>query len=143
MNRMTVDEDAETLSFGADFEKSRPLLMSEVALVMQTKTGPKNDLTTVGDIFTKTLEYTQRFSRLKRKAEITEARAILEKYKDLHPFEAVQIANLAITSGMDEEGNIGEEAYELIPSLVSKVDETTIGELLQELDSLYYDISSK
>jgi len=89
----------------------------------QTGTDPSQ----LGDIFNKTLEYTQRFSRLKNKASIKEATEIFEHYKSIQPFEVAQINNLFPATY--------EEAIKLIPSLQSYPEEE-IKRLLEDLSKL-------
>jgi len=101
------------------------LSISEVGFLLQHKqTGA--DPAQLGDIFNKTLEYTQRFSRLKSRATITEATSILERY-NLAPFEAAQISNLFPETY--------EEAIKLIPSL-QQYKEEEIKNLLEDLMKL-------
>jgi len=122
------EEDAAKLQLGPEFHKQKDitfLSISEVGFLLQHKqTG--TDPNQLGDIFNKTLEYTQRFSRLKSKATIQESLSILERYS-LAPYEAAQISNLFPDNY--------EEAVKLIPSL-QHYKEEEIKSLLDDLMKL-------
>uniref|UniRef100_A0A6B2LR90 RNA polymerase Rpb4/RPC9 core domain-containing protein n=1 Tax=Arcella intermedia TaxID=1963864 RepID=A0A6B2LR90_9EUKA len=119
------DEDVSRLQLGPDFEGKEMLSISDVGLILQNQV-PKYDPSQLTDVFNKTLEYTQRFSRLKNKATMQEANMLL-KDTELHPFEQAQIKNLCPE-------NV-EEAQGLIPSLAGR-DADMLLEVLENLSKL-------
>jgi len=122
--------DASNLNFPDEFKNAETLLNAEVHMLLEhRKTQNENaeDELELSDVFNKTLNYTQRFSRYKNRETMTSVRNAIAQ-KNLHRFELAALANLCPDT-MDE-------AKSLIPSLG-----THIGE--DELQVLVEDISNK
>ena len=81
----------------------------------------------MSNVFSKTLSYTQCFSKFTNQETISEVRKILTQ-KKLHKFEIAMMANLCPTSV--------EEARVLIPSLEGRYDDEELKQLLDDLNSM-------
>ncbi|KAI6174601.1 RPOL4c domain-containing protein [Aphelenchoides bicaudatus] len=81
----------------------------------------------MSEIFVSTLNYTQRFSKFKKREMIRAVRGIFTGRNQLHKFEVAQLANLCPESA--------EEAKALIPSLENKVEDDELEDLLKSLTS--------
>ncbi|KAJ1820588.1 RNA polymerase B [Coemansia sp. RSA 2671] len=79
------------------------------------------------DIYTKTLEYVQKFSHYTNRDTIKEARALL-KPTNLEPFECTQLGNLCCTEY--------DEFKLLVPSIGDKISDDDLDSLPKQLDSL-------
>jgi DNA-directed RNA polymerase II subunit RPB4 len=120
------EEDASTLNLGPDFINAMCLMNSEVAFLLeksqQTRDNEEN-LSESSQVFTKTLAYVNRFSKLKSYGIIKEIRNLLKK-KNLKDFEIVSLVNLCPETT--------EEAVSLIPTL-KKLAEEDLKEILEDL----------
>ncbi|XP_064384228.1 DNA-directed RNA polymerase II subunit Rpb4-like [Halichondria panicea] len=121
------DEDATELKFGKDFESADALLVSEVKMLLEHRKvqyETQEEDTDQSQVFLKTLEYTQRFSKYNSKETIKAVRETLQKQK-LHKFEIAALANLCPATA--------EEARTLLPSLEGRFDELELGEILSDI----------
>ena len=75
-------------------------------------------------VFLKTLDYTQRFSKYNSKETIKAVRETLQTQK-LHKFEIAALANLGPATA--------EEARTLLPSLEGRFDDIELGEILSDI----------
>ncbi|KAJ2719283.1 RNA polymerase B [Coemansia sp. Benny D115] len=119
--------DAATLDLGADFQDAECLLISEVKVLLEAQYDNKKEEKNLKEVYTKTLDYVQRFSRYTNRDTIKEVRALL-KPTDLEPFECAQLGNLCC--------NEYEEAKSLIPSIGNKISDDDLDSLLKQMDSL-------
>lgn len=76
------------------------------------------------EVFLKTLEYTQQFSKYNSKETIKAVRETLQKQK-LHKFEIAALANLSPATA--------EEARTLLPSLEGRFDDLELSEILSDV----------
>ncbi|KAL5490862.1 hypothetical protein EMCRGX_G016054 [Ephydatia muelleri] len=122
-----VEEDANELRFGKDFDNADALLVSEVKMLLEhrkTQQESQDDDTELSEVFTKTLEYCQTFSKYNSRETISAVRGTLQK-QQLHKFELACLANLAPTTA--------EEAKTLFPSLEGRFDDVELTELLDDI----------
>lgn len=127
-----VEEDANRLEFGAEFNDVPCLLTSEVFVLLENQRLQK--LSTISDssqadrlftnTFNKTFKYCQTFNRYKNKEMIREVRSCMGN--DLCEYEMAQLANLCPESA--------EEAKVLVPSLARILDER-LQEILDQLQN--------
>jgi DNA-directed RNA polymerase subunit F len=94
-----VEEDATELRFGKDFDNADALLISEVKMLLehrkaQHESQDDDDDQDLSEVFTKTLDYCQTFSKYNSRETISAVRGALQKHK-LHKFEVASLANLA------------------------------------------------
>ena len=127
-----VEEDAAELQFPKEFElgDTKTLLISEVNILLEHRkqqNESQEEEQEFSEVFMKTLNYTQRFSKFKNMENIAAVRSLLT-IKKIHKFELAALANLCPESA--------EEAKSLIPSLEGRFDE-------EELNSLLDDIQTK
>ena len=130
------DEDASKLNLGPEFvpSKAQPLLISEVAYLLQMKIETASSNISMAErnpVLAKSSAYAKRFDRLKTEDNTKAARTLLGELnteKQLHPFETAQLASL-----MPE---TAEEAKVIIPSLKDKIDDDVLNDALQNLDAL-------
>ncbi|KAL1523195.1 hypothetical protein AB1Y20_018148 [Prymnesium parvum] len=122
------DEDASTLTFGPDFQDAACLLNSEVALMLESRLTNSAPSTQQKGNFLKAYEYVNRVKTFRDRENTTRARAELDKKKELHGFERVQLGNLCL----DEP----DEAMKLIPSLQMNRNQLDPGELSDLLATL-------
>ena len=97
---------AAELQFPKEFENAETLLFSEVNLLLQhrIKTNETSeDEQEFSKVFTKTLNYTSRFSRFNNRDTINTMRTLL-KLKKLHKYELAQIANLTLETPEEAKG---------------------------------------
>lgn len=124
------EEDATQLKFPQEFKEAEPLLISEVALLLEHRKQEHQQISADDDtdftpVFLKTLEYTARFSAFKNRSIIAEVRQLMtQKDFDLHKFEIASIANLTPDNA--------DEAKALIPSL-QRIEESELEDLLDEI----------
>ncbi|XP_057305068.1 DNA-directed RNA polymerase II subunit RPB4-like [Hydractinia symbiolongicarpus] len=121
------EEDATELQFPKEFEAAETLLNSEVFMLLEHRKAQNenaDDDQEMSDVFMKTLNYTQRFSRFKNRETIAQVRGLLSK-KKLHKFELACIANLCPETA--------EEAKTLIPSLEGRFDDEELQQILDEI----------
>lgn len=124
-----VDENAAELLFPEVFENAETLLISEVNLLLthrikQNETSEEEQ--EFSEVFTKTYNYTTRFSRFNNRDAITTVRSILNQ-KKFHKFELAQIANLAPETP--------DEAKGLIPSLEGQLQDEEFAQILDDIQT--------
>ena len=127
-----VEEDAAELQFPKEFElgDTKTLLISEVNILLEHRkqqNESQEEEQEFSEVFMKTLNYAQRFSKFNNMENIAAVRSLLT-IKKIHKFELAALANLCPESA--------EEAKSLIPSLEGRFDE-------EELNSLLDDIQTK
>ncbi|XP_028394234.1 DNA-directed RNA polymerase II subunit RPB4-like [Dendronephthya gigantea] len=126
----SVEEDATELQFPKEFENAETLLNSEVFMLLEHRKaqseGAEQDEQELSDVFMKTLEYTQKFSRYKNRETIASVRSLLGK-KKLHKFELACLANLCPETA--------EEAKSLIPSLEGRFEDDDLQQLLDDIQT--------
>ncbi|XP_017479045.1 PREDICTED: DNA-directed RNA polymerase II 16 kDa polypeptide-like isoform X1 [Rhagoletis zephyria] len=124
-----AEENAAELQFPKEFENAETLLISEVNLLLQhrIKTNETSeDEQEFSEVFTKTHNYTTRFSRFNNRDTINTVRTLL-KQKKLHKYELAQIANLAPETP--------EEAKGLIPSLEGRFQDEELAAMLDDIQT--------
>ncbi|KAJ6218088.1 hypothetical protein RDWZM_009245 [Blomia tropicalis] len=124
-----ADENAAELQFPKEFEDADTLLISEVNMLLQHRikqNETSEDEQEFSEVFTKTHNYTTRFSRFNNRDTITTVRGILNQ-KKLHKFELAQIANLAPETP--------EEAKGLIPSLEGRFQDDELHAVLDDIQT--------
>ncbi|KAJ2554172.1 RNA polymerase B [Coemansia sp. RSA 1933] len=119
--------DAGKLELGEDFQDAECLLISEVKVLLEAQYEGRKDEKDLSGVFTKTLEYVQKFSRYTNRDTIKEVRALL-KPTNLEGFETAQLGNLCCSEY--------EEAKMLIPSIGDKISDEDLDSLLKQMDSL-------
>jgi len=122
------EEDASDLVFPKEFENAETLLISEVKMLLEHRKQQNENAEEeqeLSDVFVKTLNYTQRFSKYKNRETIGAVRGLLSKKKLLHKFEMASLANLCPDSA--------EEAKSLIPSLEGRFDDEELTQILDEI----------
>ena len=125
-----VDEDSAELQFPKEFENGETLLVSEVQMLLEHRKSQNEqaeDEQELSEVFMKTLNYCQRFTKFKNRETITAVRNLLMQ-KKLHKFELASLANLCPDNP--------DEAKALIPSLEGRFEE-------EELRNILDDISTK
>ncbi|KAJ1955740.1 RNA polymerase B [Dipsacomyces acuminosporus] len=123
----TEDEDAGKLQLGEDFQDADCLLISEVRILLEAQYENKKEDKSITNVYEKTLEYVQKFSRYTNRDTVKEVRALL-KTSNLEQFECAQLGNLCC--------NDFDEAKALVPSISSKIDDEVLDSLLKQMDSL-------
>lgn len=124
-----AEENAAELQFPKEFENADTLLISEVNLLLQHRIKQNetaDEEQEFSEVFTKTHNYTTRFSRFNNRDTITTVRTLLNQ-KKLHKYEIAQIANLAPETP--------EEAKGLIPSLEGRFDEDELAAVLDDIQT--------
>merc|ERR1711911_290448 len=120
-----TDEDAAVLQFPKEFENAETLLISEVHMLLEhRKTQNESAEEEQSDIFMKTLNYTQRFSKFKNRETIAAIRSLLMQ-KKLHKFELAALANLC--------PDAAEESKSLIPSLEGRFEDDELRQILDDI----------
>ncbi|KAJ2521830.1 RNA polymerase B [Coemansia sp. RSA 2049] len=123
--------DAGKLELGEDFQDAECLLISEVKVLLEAqyegRKGEEEEDKEMSGVFTRTLEYVQKFSRYTNRDTIKEVRALM-KPTSLHPFECAQLGNLCCSEY--------EEAKSLVPSIGDKIGDEDLDSLLKQMDSL-------
>ncbi|KAJ2764862.1 RNA polymerase B, partial [Coemansia nantahalensis] len=119
--------DAARLELGVDFQDAECLLISEVKVLLEAQYDSKKEEKNLDEVYTKTLEYVQKFSRYTNRDTIKEVRALL-KPTELEPFECAQLGNLCCSEY--------EEAKSLVPSIGSRISDEDLDSLLKQMDSL-------
>jgi len=80
----------------------------------------------MSDVFRRTHEYTQKFSRYKNRETIAQVRSLLSK-KKLHKFELACLANSCPETA--------EEARSIAPSLEGRFDDKELQDMLDEINT--------
>jgi len=128
-NNEQVEEDASELEFPKEFENTETLLISEVHMLLEHRKSQNEsaeDEQELSEVFMKTLNYTQRFSRFKNRETIAAVRSLLMQ-KKLHKFELAQLANLCPDNP--------EEAKSLIPSLEGRFEDEELRQILDDIQT--------
>ncbi|KAI9560112.1 DNA-directed RNA polymerase II subunit RPB4 isoform X2 [Daphnia magna] len=124
-----TDEDAAVLQFPKEFENAETLLISEVHMLLdhrKLQNESAEDEQELSEVFMKTLNYTQRFSKFKNRETIAAIRSLLMQ-KKLHKFELAALANLCPESP--------EEAKSLIPSLEGRFEDEELRQILEDIQT--------
>lgn len=124
-----IEEDASELQFPKEFENSETLLISEVHMLLEHRKAQNESAEEeqeLSEVFMKTLNYTQRFSRFKNRETIAAVRSLLMQ-KKLHKFELAQLANLCPDNP--------EEAKSLIPSLEGRFEDEELRQILEDIQT--------
>jgi len=128
-----VEEDASELKFPSEFEKpgTSTLLISEVAIILEARKQQNESAEEeqeFSEVFMKTLNYSQRFSKFKNMENISSIRSLLSN-KKFHKFETAALANLCPETP--------EEAKSLIPSLeqAGKFDDEELASMLDDIQT--------
>ncbi|UYV83661.1 POLR2D [Cordylochernes scorpioides] len=122
-----VEEDSAALQFPKEFENAETLLVSEVYMLLEhrkTQNESAEEEQELSEVFMKTLNHCQRFSRFKNRETIASVRNILQA-KKLHKFELAQLGNLCPESA--------EEAKSFIPSLEGRFEDEELRQLLETI----------
>lgn len=124
-----TDEDAAELQFPKEFENAETLLISEVHMLLEHRKNQNESAEEeqeLSEVFMKTLNYTERFSRFKNRETIANVRSLLMQ-KKLHKFELAQLSNLCPDNP--------EEAKSLIPSLEGRFEDEELRQILEDIQT--------
>ncbi|KAH3761237.1 DNA-directed RNA polymerase II subunit RPB4 [Pelomyxa schiedti] len=124
---MHRNDDVAQLDFGPDFPPQTECLCNSEVFLLLSQRKEMSHGAEMTNVFTKTLQYVERFSHFKDQNSNREVRRILET-AGLRQFEVASIANI-----MPE---TAEEAKALIPSLVSIIEDDALQQLLDEILAL-------
>jgi len=122
------DEDASELVFPKEFENAETLLISEVQMLLEHRKQQNEtaeDEQELSNVFMKTLNYTQRFSKYKSRETIGAVRSLLMQKKLLHKFEMASLANLCPENA--------DEAKALVPSLEGRFEDEELNQILDDI----------
>ncbi|KAI4352071.1 hypothetical protein L6164_006357 [Bauhinia variegata] len=127
----TEEEDASELKLGADFQKAKCLMNSEVCLLLehkyeQYKQMCEDSMTHVPQVFERSLQYVKRFSRISNQDAAKQTREVLSRCQ-LAEFELAVLGNLCPETV--------EEAITIVPTLKAKgrLDAEAIEKMLNDL----------
>ncbi|CAK8686644.1 DNA-directed RNA polymerase II subunit RPB4-like [Clavelina lepadiformis] len=123
------EEDTSQLQFPSEFENAETLLNSEVHMLLEHRKSQNenaDDEQELSEVFMKTLNYTQRFSRFKNRETITSVRSLLIQ-KKFHKFELASLANLCPETA--------EEAKALVPSLEGRFEDEELQQVLDDIQT--------
>jgi DNA-directed RNA polymerase II subunit RPB4 len=124
-----TEEDATELQFPKEFENAETLLISEVNMLLEHRKQQNENAEEeqeLSEVFMKTLNYCQRFSRYKNRETIAAVRSLLTQ-KKLHKYELAQLANLCPETP--------EEAKALIPSLEGRFQDEELRHILDDIQT--------
>jgi len=124
-----TDEDSAELQFPKEFENGETLLVSEVQMLLEHRKSQNEqaeDEQELSEVFMKTLNYCQRFTKFKNRETITAVRNLLMQ-KKLHKFELASLANLCPDNP--------DEAKALIPSLEGRFEEDELRNILDDIST--------
>ncbi|TKR96245.1 hypothetical protein L596_010294 [Steinernema carpocapsae] len=125
-----LEPNAAELIFPKHFEADdcETLVISEVNLLLQCRHDRALAKETLNEEFNeiqqKTLTYVRCMAKFKNRESIRDARQVFANHQ-MHEFEIAQLLNLCPETA--------EEAFALIPSLMDRVSENDLDELLKEL----------
>ncbi|RCI15332.1 hypothetical protein L249_6527 [Ophiocordyceps polyrhachis-furcata BCC 54312] len=128
-----TEEASSTLNLG-EFQNVDTLTLSEAALVLNALVAKRrNDRKNVNET-----DYLDHFARFTQKENVEAVERLLSSQKGLAKFERAQLGdNLALSSSA---GSLccenADEAKTLIPSLVDKITDEDLQELLDEISKL-------
>ena len=120
-------EDANELKFNKEFDNAQPLMISEVKLLLEDRKKlqeTSNDDQELPEVFQKTYDYVQHFSKFTNEQTVKTVRQTLSS-KSLQPFEVVAVGNLC--------PEVADEAKSYIRSLEGNIDDEDLQEMLDEL----------
>mmetsp|Transcript_28230 Transcript_28230/g.78965 ORF Transcript_28230/g.78965 Transcript_28230/m.78965 type:complete len:126 (+) Transcript_28230:129-506(+) len=115
--------DQTALLLGPDFEDAQPLLYSEVAILLDHEEKNRKEGSEPSEMIQKTLQYSQRFGRLKTQESAHQVRKLLGN-ENLDGVEVASLGNLFPETV--------EEAKTLIPSL-ERFDDEKLQEILTNM----------
>ncbi|XP_059164339.1 DNA-directed RNA polymerase II subunit RPB4-like [Physella acuta] len=121
------EEDASELQFPKEFENAETLLISEVQMLLdhrKKQNESAEEEQEQSEVFTKTLNYCERFSKFKNRETIASVRSLLMQ-KKLHKFELAALANLCPETA--------EEVKSLIPSLEARFEDDELQQILDDI----------
>eukprot|EP00918_Siedleckia_nematoides_P092903 GHVU01203894.1.p1 GENE.GHVU01203894.1~~GHVU01203894.1.p1 ORF type:complete len:156 (+),score=34.75 GHVU01203894.1:47-469(+) len=124
-----AEEDASELIFAKEFENAETLLISEVQMLLEHRKQQNENAEEeqeMSEVFMKTLNYTQRFSKFKNRETIAAVRSLLMQ-KKLHKFELAALANLCPESA--------DEAKALVPSLEGRFEDEDLQTILDDIQT--------
>jgi len=124
-----IEEDATELVFPKEFENSETLLISEVRMLLEHRKQQNENAEEeqeLSEVFVKTHNYCERFSKYKSRETISAVRQLLIQ-KKLHRFELAQLANLCPETP--------EEAKALIPSLEGRFQDEELRLILEDIQT--------
>jgi len=125
------EEDVSDLVFPKEFQNVETLLISEVHLLLENRKAQNENAEEeqeLSEVFVKTLNYTQRFSKFKNREMIGAVRASLTApvgNQQMHKFEMASLANLC--------PDTAEEAKSLIPSLQGRYGDDELTQMLEDI----------
>lgn len=125
----SVEEDAGELQFPKEFENAETLLISEVLMLLEHRKQQNENAEEeqeLPEVFMKTLNYCQRFSRFRNRETISAVRSLLTQ-KKVHKFELAQLSNLCPETP--------EEAKTLIPSLEGRFEDEELRQILDDIQT--------
>ena len=120
-------EDANELRFNKEFDNAQALMNSEVKLLLEERKKfqeTSNEDQDLPEVFQKTYEYVQHFSKFTNEQTVKTVRQTLAT-KHLHQFELVALANLCPEQS--------DEAKSYIRSLEGRIQDEELQEMLDEL----------
>ncbi|XP_059167398.1 DNA-directed RNA polymerase II subunit RPB4-like [Physella acuta] len=124
------EEGASELQFPKEFENAETLLISEVQMLLDHRKKKLNESAEEeqeqSEVFTKTLNYRERFSKFKNRETIASVRSLLIQ-KKLHKFELAALANLCPETA--------EEVKSLIPSLEARFEDDELQQILDDIQT--------
>ncbi|XP_015921253.1 DNA-directed RNA polymerase II subunit RPB4 [Parasteatoda tepidariorum] len=124
-----IEEDASELQFPKEFENAETLLVSEVLMLLEHRKQQNESAEEeqeLPEVFMKTLNYCQRFSRFRNRETISAVRSLLTQ-KKVHKYELAQLANLCPETP--------EEAKTLIPSLEGRFEDEELRQILDDIQT--------
>lgn len=128
-DRIATEEEAgSTLNLG-DFQHVHCLSMSEARLIVLAifeHRRQKGRKPTSTESLTKMQEYMDTYARFKSRAVTGELEGLMAQHPDLETFEKAQLTTLCPGDA--------DEAKTLVPSLVGKIDDGTLNELLGQIN---------
>ncbi|MCJ1351893.1 MAG: RNA polymerase B [Icmadophila ericetorum] len=126
----TGDEEATTDLKLGEFQNVPTLTLSEARVLINAVMGHRKSQRKVEETETliKTQVYLDVFARFKQQENINAVEAILAQHSELELFERSQLGSLCCETS--------EEAKTLIPSLATKISDTDLQELLDDITKL-------
>ncbi|KAI6177600.1 RNA polymerase Rpb4 [Aphelenchoides bicaudatus] len=132
IEELPPEEDASNLAFPKEFlaPNCDALMISEVFILLkdrQEENELRDEIDEMSENFILTLNYTQRFSKFKKRELVRNVRGLFAGRPNLHKYEVAQLTNLVPKTA--------EEAKSLIPSLESKIDDSELDDILKDLSA--------
>ncbi|PFX27824.1 DNA-directed RNA polymerase II subunit RPB4 [Stylophora pistillata] len=88
----STEEDATELQFPKEFESAETLLNSEVYMLLEhrkTQNEGAEEEQELSEVFMKTLNYTQKFSRYKNRETIAQVRRVSSPQRDMNGYTGI------------------------------------------------------